>query len=184
MSVETINSKIDQVIGYKADIKAALQEKNSSITDDTLLADYAAKIRLMNIVEGDASVIIENLQAEVETLNSQVNSLTTENSTLTSQVETLSTENTNLTSQVSSLTSQVETLNTENLSLRGQVDTLTSENTELSGQVTTLTSEKETLTSDLETANTEIASLYRQMASNDEYLTLLNSDAAAILGEE
>lgn len=87
MSVETINSKIDQVIGYKADIKAALQEKNSSITDDTLLADYAAKIRLMNIVEGDASVIIENLQAEVSTLQTQVNALTLENTNLLSRLE-------------------------------------------------------------------------------------------------
>ena len=184
MSVESINSKIDQVIGYKADIKAALQEKNSSITDDTLLADYAAKIRLMNIVEGDASVIIENLQAEVETLNSEVSSLTTENDSLSSQVETLTTQNTNLTTQVSGLTNQVETLSTENSSLQGQVNTLTSENTELSGQVTTLTSENNTLRSNLEADNTEIASLNKQIADIDEYITLLDSDAVAILGEE
>ena len=86
MSVESINNKIDLVIGYKADIKTALQEQDSSISDSTLLAEYADKIRAMTLVEGDAATEITELRNQVTTLQTQVNNLEEENALLSERL--------------------------------------------------------------------------------------------------
>lgn len=138
MSVESINNKIDLVIGYKADIKTALQEQDSSISDSTLLAEYADKIRAMTLVEGDTAT-------EINELRNQISLLTTENTSLTNQVGTLNSEK-------SSLQEQINTISTENTALQSQVTTLSDENSELQSQVDTLTIEKNDLSNRLAVA--------------------------------
>ena len=120
MSVETINSKITQIIGYKSDIKSALIEKGSSISDTTLLADYDDKIRELVLASEDSITEIEYLRAQVETL-------TAEKTTLQGQVDSLTTENASLETQVSTLTSEKSTLEAEITNLTAQLSSIDSD---------------------------------------------------------
>lgn len=162
MSVESINNKIDLVIGYKADIKTALQEQDSSISDSTLLAEYADKIRAMTLVEGDTETAVTSLRNQVDTLTSDKEQLNV-------QINTLNEEKTRLEGQVNTLTAEKE-------ELQALIDTLSASGDEKDAQILTLTTEKENLT-------TQVNDLSAQVSSLNSDLDLINSDTVAILGE-
>ena len=141
MSVETINTKLDNAITYKSNIMTAIAGKGATIDSSTPLADYAGIISNIMFTDEETAETIASLQSQVETLTNQ-------NSELNSQVTSLTTTNESLQSQLDSLTASGDEKDAQIISLTTEKENLTSQVNDLTAQLSSIDSDLALITSD------------------------------------
>ena len=112
---------------------------------------------------------VEEVQTDVETLKAGVSTNKTDISDLSSQI------NTNK-SNISSLQSQINTNKSNISSLQSQVNTNKSNITTLSNSVSSLQNKVSTNTSNITTLNNNVSSLQNKVSTNTSNITTLRSD--------
>ena len=133
---------------------------------------------------------INQLKAEIITLNQTIASLNEQIASKDIQINELTSQVSNLTTQVESLTSQVASLTTENAELRAvveplreQVATLTEQVSTLTAQVSTLTDENAQLTSQISELQASVQSLNEQVTNLNTQISNMNTAINTINGE-
>lgn len=119
------------------------------------------------------SVTPEELQQEIDTISSHVETIAASIETITSNIETITGQLETVTSNIETINGQIETItgNIENINSR--VETATSNIETINSQIETISGNVETMSGQIETINTNIETINGQITNLDERVTAL-----------
>ncbi len=147
----------------------------------------------MNDYDAEINVVISNeplydkinqLKAQIATLNQTIASLNEQIASKDIQISELTSQVSNLTSQVESLTAQVASLTTENAELRAVVEPLREQVATLTEQVSTLTAQVSTLTAENTQLTTQVSELQASVQTLTQTVNTLVTKLNTINGED
>lgn len=147
----------------------------------------------MNDYDAEINVVISNeplydkinqLKAQIATLNQTIASLNEQIASKDIQISELTSQVSNLTSQVESLTAQVASLTTENAELRAVVEPLREQVATLTEQVSALTAQVSTLTAENTQLTTQVSELQASVQTLTQTVNTLVTKLNTINGED